>query len=230
MAYNNIIQSANMEVLPIIIAIELQRVDDSTIFSHQEIKQALTENTVPNLPEGSKLSVPFSKYGYWLNNKDYWSARDKTEEINKESDKLDADWLMGQAERFGPLSVFEFMLPQGGSDEDRVEFVRQWILQKFRKYEMKRKVVDANDGKRYSMRIHGNGRLFDEPNFQGKINYDLKFVTGQRRLRSSKSLSYVAQITYTQTDYDSDDDVKEINVDDVFPGELLRVPTSLLKF
>jgi len=219
-----------MEVLPIIIAIELQRVDDSTIFSHQEIKQALTENTVPNLPEGSKLSVPFSKYGYWPNNKDYWSARDKTEEINKESDKLDADWLMGRAEQFGPLSVFEFMLPQGGSDEERVEFVRQWIVQKFRQYEMKRKVVNA-DGKRYSMRI-GNGRLFDELNFQGyMIEYDLKFVTGQRRLRSSKSLSYVARITYTKTDYDSDD-VEEINVetDDMFPGELLRVPTSLLKF
>ena len=149
--------------------------------------------------------------------------------INEESDKLDADWLMGPANRFGPLSVFEFMLPQGGSDEERVEFVRQWILKKIRKYEMKRKVVDY-DGKRYTMRI-GNGRLFDELNFQGyMIEYDLKFVT--RRLRSSKSLSYVARITYTKTDYDSGDDVKEINVetDDVFPGELLRVPTSLLKF
>ena len=85
-----------MEVLPIIIAIELQRVDDSTIFSHQEIKQALTENTDPNLPEGSKLSVPFAKYGYWPNNKDYWPVQDKAQEINEESDKLDADWLMGQ--------------------------------------------------------------------------------------------------------------------------------------
>mgnify|MGYP000869549588 CR=1 FL=1 len=217
--------------LPIIIAIELKRFDDSTVFSHQEIKQALTENTDPNLPEGSKLSVPFSKYGYWPINKENWTAGEKTEEINKESDKLDADWLMRQAEQFGPLSVFEFMLPQGGSDEDRVEFVRQWILQKFGNYEMKRKVIDY-DGKRYSMRIHGNGRLFDG-HFPGNmVKYDLKFVTGQRRLRSSKSLSYVAQITYTEyteTDYGSDDDEVEINVetDDMFPGEP-SVPTSLL--